>query len=103
MRILTALLVTLFLATPASAGLCWYENPDGDRLTFLGNGENEVVLQQANGQTETCLYGHADNGDSKIWCNVESRTESVMTKAVGSDVLSAFDAKWASHCLEVAH
>ena len=79
MRTLAALLLSVVLTSSAQADACWFEAPSGDRLTFLDNGENEVVRQYADGQTETCVYGHADDGASTIWCDYESETQSTLS------------------------
>jgi hypothetical protein len=96
MRMIAALLMSVVLSGPALAETCWFEAPSGDRLTFLDNGENEVVRQYADGQTETCLLGHADDGAAKLWCEFETRTESGLTEL--SEGLSAFGATWRPSC-----
>jgi hypothetical protein len=96
MRTTAALLLSVLLTFPASAETCWFEAPSGDRLTFLDNGENEVVRQYANGQTETCVSGHADDGSTKIWCDFETMTQSVVTKIAAG--IAAFEAEWRPSC-----
>jgi hypothetical protein len=84
--------IFILSASPALASTCWFENPAQDRLTFLDNGENELVIQKADGQTETCDYGLADNGVSTIWCDYESKTQSGYE--VTGQTLHAFGALW---------
>jgi hypothetical protein len=96
MRTLAALLLSVVLTSSAQADACWFEAPSGDRLTFLDNGENEVVRQYADGQTETCVYGHTDDGASTIWCDYESETQSTLSQV--ADGIEAFEETWRSHC-----
>jgi hypothetical protein len=96
MRMIAALLMSVVLSGPALAETCWFEAPSGDRLTFLDNGENEVVRQYADGQTETCVTGHADDGATKIWCDFETKTESIVTSITAA--IEAFQTEWRRTC-----
>jgi hypothetical protein len=91
MRLIAAV-AFIIATTPAFAGTCWYADQSGDRITFLDNGENELIIQRKDGQTETCTYGVADSGVDTIWCDAESKTQSGYAK--DGDTLHAFEQIW---------